>query len=264
MRGFGVLVLCVCLLATARAVAASVVGGPQQGLSRLSPGAPADPNKPPPTRPCPDPPCFEPSAGRTPAAFLNWVGDDVGSYWRKRLGAASLRWHAGREVVVRHGKTARSACGGEITASMGPFYCAKDTPPALFLPVDGLRGLVLRTPNWRHWKKKDFAFAYVVAHEWGHHLQNVLGILHKSHLKSIQIELQADCLAGVWSYSTWARDLLEPGDIPKAVRLARLAGDTPGTPKNDPTAHGTAAQRAGWFKRGYESGTAAKCVVPAP
>jgi predicted metalloprotease len=121
--------------------------------------------------------------------------------------------------------------------------------------------LVLRARTWSHWRKKDFALAYVVAHEWGHHLQNVLGILRKSKLKSIQIELQADCLAGVWSYSTWARGLLEPGDILKAIRLARLVGDAPGIPNNDPNAHGSPSQRVAWFKRGYRSGKSAKCVV---
>jgi predicted metalloprotease len=238
--------------------------GSQDPLNRFEPGAPADPNKPPPTRRCPDPPCFDPSTGRTPPAFLEWVGDDVGSFWRKRVVDVSYRWRSAGEIVVKHGRTAHSECGGLVKATFGPFYCAGDRPPKVFLPLDSLRKTILRAPTWRRWKKKDFAFAYVVAHEWGHHLQNVLGILRKSHLKSIQIELQADCLAGVWSYSTWARDLLEAGDIAEAVRLARLVGDAPGTPKNDPYAHGSAKQRAAWFKRGYQSGRAAKCVVPAP
>jgi predicted metalloprotease len=167
-------------------------------------------------------------------------------------------------VTVEHGKFAHSKCVGLVTGSTGPFYCARDRPTKVFLPADSIQALVLRSHSWRRWRKKDFAIAYLVAHEWGHHLQDVLGILRNSHLKSIQIELQADCLAGVWSHSTWARGLLQPGDIPEAIKLAHLAGDAPGTPKNDPQAHGSPQQRAAWFMRGYKSGKAARCIVPAP
>ena len=238
--------------------------GPQELLGLLSPAPPADPTKPPPTRRCPDPPCFDPSAGRTPPAFLRWVGSDVAAFWRKRVEDVPYRWQPAQEIIVQHGQAARSNCLGVVKASNGPFYCARDHPTKVFLPADAIRSFVLRTPTWGKWRKKDFALAYVVAHEWGHHLQDVLGILRNSHLKSIQIELQADCLAGVWSHSTWARGLLQPGDIPEAIRLARLAGDTPGTPKNDPSAHGSPSQRAAWFKRGYNSGKSARCIVPSP
>ena len=114
----------------------------------------------------------------------------------------------------------------------------------------------------------NFALAYVVAHEWAHHLQHVLlDVIDNDpaqELKSIQIELQADCLAGVWAYSTWARELLEPGDIEKAIKLAELLGDRPGTSANDPSAHGSAAPRVSWFNRGYLTGKGKNCIVPAP
>ena len=78
----------------------------------------------------------------------------------------------------------------------------------------------------------------------------------------MKIELQADCLAGVWAYSTWARSLLAAGDVKEAVELARLVGDAPGSPKNDRNAHGTSAERETWFNRGYDTGKASNCIVP--
>jgi predicted metalloprotease len=89
----------------------------------------------------------------------------------------------------------------------------------------------------------------------------VLGLLQDPELRSMKIELQADCLAGFWAHSVWARELLGPGDIKKAVALARLVGDAPGSPKNDRHAHGSATQREMWFKRGFESGKAETCIV---
>ena len=195
---------------------------------------------------------------------MQWVGNDVARFWKRRVEALPYRWTPAHEVVVPHGKAARSKCVGVVSSSYGPFYCTFDRPSKIYLPADSIQALVLRSQSWRHWRKKDFAFAYLVAHEWGHHLQDVLGILRHSHLKSIQIELQADCLAGVWSHSTWARGLLQPGDIPEAIKLAHLAGDAPGTPKNDPQAHGSPRQRAAWFKRGYTSGKPGLCIVPSP
>jgi predicted metalloprotease len=262
IRRAGLLMLLLVLLGTGGAGATG--SGPQSLLGQLNPGPPADPTKPPPSRPCPDPPCFDPSAGRTAPAFMHWVGNDVARFWRNRVRDVPYPWQPAREVIIKHGGSTRSNCVGLVTSSDGPFYCARDRPGKVFLPSDSIQALVLRSHSWRRWRKKDFAIAYIVAHEWGHHLQDVLGILRNSHLKSIQIELQADCLAGVWSHSTWARGLLEPGDIPEAIKLAPLAGDARGTPKNDPQAHGSPRQRAAWFMRGYRSGKAGQCIVPAP
>lgn len=228
-------------------------------LAQLSPAPPADPNNPPPTRPCPDPPCFDPAAGRTPTNFLNWVGRDVVAFWGRRV--KGLR--PGRQLVIGPGEERRSACyRGDVTSKTALSYCAKDKPPTVFLPLDTARSLILEQKTWLGWRRKgDFALAYVVAHEWAHHVQKVLGLLRDRELRSMKIELQADCLAGFWAHSMWARELLAPGDIKKAVRLARLVGDAPGSPKNDRHAHGTPTQRETWFKRGYESGDAGNCIV---
>jgi predicted metalloprotease len=233
-------------------------------LARMSDAPAADPNKPPPTRPCPDPPCFDPSSGRTPAAFLNWVGRDVTAFWRKRVEELPLpyRWVRGRQLVVAPRQKQRSKCYGAVTSTTPLSYCAKDAPPTVLLPLDKARTVVLRQKTWDGWRRKgDFALAYVVAHEWAHHLQKVLNLLQDRELRSMKIELQADCLAGVWSHSVWARNLLGPGDIKQALALARLVGDAPGSPKNDKNAHGSATEREMWFNRGYETGKASNCIV---
>lgn len=177
------------------------------------------------------------------------------------MAAAGKRWVSPRVVPIGGSGTARSTCVGEpITAhsGIGPFYCHADLRGAVYLPLGWLKQFIFPRTEFR---KQDFALAYVVAHEWGHHLQQVLGILNRSGLTSLQIELQADCLAGVWAFSAWSRQLLEPGDIGEAIRLARRVGDAPGTPANDPGAHGSPTQRAAWFNRGYNGGNPARCVV---
>jgi hypothetical protein len=108
----------------------------------------------------------------------------------------------------------------------------------------------------RDFRDRDFAFSFIVAHEWGHHVQKLLGL---NNVPSIRLELQADCLAGVWAYSAWARALLERGDIEEGIRLANSIGDRPGVRRNDPSAHGTRVQRVMWFMRGYNSGKAGTC-----
>ncbi len=234
---------------------------PEQTLSVLQSAAKATIAKPPPTRSCPpdDPNCFTPSAGRTLSGFLRWTSADVNQFWGKRMRAAGFRWVAARSTQIAAGNTARSKClAGPVAAAtpIGPFYCDADGPGAVYLPLSWLKQFLFPRSEFR---TRDFALAYIVAHEGGHHLQHVTGILANPKLTSLQIELQADCLAGVWAYSTWARQLLEPGDIEEAVRLARRIGDVPGTPSNDPSAHGSPRQRAAWFRRGYGTGDPDRC-----
>jgi predicted metalloprotease len=194
---------------------------------------------------------------------LNWVGRDVSDFWRKRVSAIpTQRWLRGRQLVVTAGQKHRSACYRKGVNSKTPLsYCANDKVPTVFLPLDYARAVVLRQKTWNRWRRKDFALAYVVAHEWGHHLQKVLNLLQDRELRAMKIELQADCLAGYWAYSVWARDLLDHDDIREAVALARLVGDAPGSPKNDPKAHGSASLREAWFNHGYANGDASRCIV---
>ena len=122
----------------------------------------------------------------------------------------------------------------------------------------------------------DFAQAYVVAHEYGHHIQTITGISgqveqasqenpEQRNALSVRVELQADCLAGVWAHSTFERGLLEQGDLEEGLTAAASVGDdriqaeTTGRISPETFTHGTAEQRAGWFKRGFDQGDASAC-----
>jgi predicted metalloprotease len=124
--------------------------------------------------------------------------------------------------------------------------------------------------------KGDFAEAYVIAHEIGHHVQNILGISDRVHEApgasvkganglSVRLELQADCLAGVWAHSTAQRNLLEAGDIDEGLGAAAAIGDdrlqrqSTGAVHPESWTHGSSAERTRWFRRGYEEGTVKGC-----
>jgi uncharacterized protein len=172
-------------------------------------------------------------------------------------------------LVLFKGST-QSACGG-ASAATGPFYC----PPErrVFLDTD-----FFVTMDHRLNAGGDFAAAYVVAHEVAHHVQNELGILDQvnrqraqvsateSNALSVRIELQADCLAGVWAQAADQRfDILERGDLMEAVNAARQIGDDTlqrnagQTVQPHTFTHGTSEQRMRWFRRGYESGDIGQC-----
>jgi predicted metalloprotease len=164
----------------------------------------------------------------------------------------------------------QSACGFAQTA-MGPFYCPEDHK--VYIDLSFFEDLKSRfkAPG-------DFAQAYVIAHEVGHHVQNQLGITQKvqsamqragrsdANRLSVRMELQADCLAGVWGYNAdKSRKLLEAGDLEEALRAASAIGDdrimkqTRGTVVPDSFTHGTSEQRVRWFRRGFETGDLNQC-----
>jgi hypothetical protein len=168
-------------------------------------------------------------------------------------------------VLVLYTGAVQSACGFAQSA-VGPFYCAGDQKVYLDLSFfDDLRS--------RHGAPGDFAQAYVIAHEIGHHVQHLLGIMERANeLRgnvgeeeaneiSVRLELQADFLAGVWAHhAQQARQVLEEGDIEEALNAASQIGDdrlqmeSQGYVVPDAFTHGTAAQRARWFLRGYRTG----------
>jgi hypothetical protein len=152
---------------------------------------------------------------------------------------------------------------------MGPFYCPLDQKVYVDL------GFYNELKN-RFGAPGDFAQAYVIAHEIGHHLQKLLGISDQirdvaqhspaqASPLSIRLELQADCLAGVWASSTNRRDILEKGDIEEGLGAAAAVGDdriqrqTTGHVSPETWTHGSSTQRVGWFKRGLESGDMRDC-----
>ena len=163
----------------------------------------------------------------------------------------------------------RSACGMGQSA-MGPFYCPPDQK--VYIDLAFYRDLKerFRAPG-------DFAQAYVIAHEVGHHVQNQLGIMSKLQAMqgrvskqefnqaSVRIELQADCLAGVWAHHAGNARLLDPGDLEEGLNAAAAIGDdrlqkqTQGTVVPESFTHGSSAQRVRWFKRGMDTGRMADC-----
>jgi predicted metalloprotease len=163
----------------------------------------------------------------------------------------------------------RSACGFASAAS-GPFYCPGDSK--LYIDLSFYDQL-----SQKFGASGDFAQAYVLAHEVGHHVQNLIGVLPRfnqmrqtmseseSNKMSIRVELQADCFAGIWSHFTAQKGLLEQGDIEEALNAANQIGDdtlqrkTQGYVVPESFNHGTSAQRKEWFARGAQSGRLADC-----
>jgi hypothetical protein len=183
------------------------------------------------------------------ANFVGFVLDDVQGTFRKQL-----RGYQTTKLVLFRGQVA-SACGS-ASAAVGPFYCPLDKKVYIDLTFyDQLRG--------RFGAPGDFAQAYVIAHEVGHHVQNINGLLGRGEVHQIETELQADCLAGAWAQDAERRQLVEVGDIDEALNAAAQIGDdtiqrkTQGRVQPETWTHGSAAQRSGAFKKGYRGGVAA-------
>jgi len=173
-------------------------------------------------------------------------------------------------VLVLFSGRVQSACGA-AQAAMGPFYCPGDHK--IYIDLSFYNDL-----KSRYKAPGDFAQAYVIAHEVGHHVQTLLGISREVHAArsrvsavegnrlSVKQELQADCFAGVWGHHADSqRQLLESGDLDEALTAAAAIGDdrlqrqAQGTVVPDSFTHGTSEQRTRWFKRGFESGDPGNC-----
>jgi len=217
----------------------------------------------------PAPPvAHRPPAGDREAQFVSVVLRSTEVVWSQLFQAAGRQYQDPKLVLYR-GRTP-TACGlGQ--AAMGPFYCPGDRKVYLDLDFFNTLSRQLGAPG-------QFAQAYVVAHEIGHHVQNLLGLTGKvdamrahqseaqANATSVRLELQADCLAGVWTYhSQQAKHWLEQGDIESAINAASKIGDdtlqraTQGTVVPDTFTHGTSAQRVAWFERGEQSGDVKQC-----
>jgi uncharacterized protein len=212
------------------------------------------------------PPANETPAEHREVQFVSFVLDDAQQTWAKILPEEGARWHDAKLVLFRDG--VQSGCGQAETA-MGPFYCPLDEKVYIDLGFyDELRD--------RFGAPGEFAQAYVLAHELGHHVQHLEGTdeqmrrLQRQHPDqanelSVKLELQADCYAGVWGHSTEQRQLLDPGDIQSGLQAAASVGDdrlqkmTTGHVSPESFTHGTSAQREAWFKRGFDSGDPTAC-----
>ncbi len=198
--------------------------------------------------------------------FVSFVLDDVQGFWANTFDSSGIDYSEAQLVLYRD--AVQSACG-VAPAAAGPFYCPLDQMVYLDLSFyDALRS--------RYGAPGDFAQAYVIAHELGHHVQNLLGTLGEvqraqqsqpggANELSVATELQADCFAGVWAASAEARGVMEPGDLEEGLRAASAVGDdtlakrTGRIPNQETFTHGSAAQRTKWFTAGFDSGDPNAC-----
>jgi predicted metalloprotease len=200
------------------------------------------------------------------------AGDENKQFTAAVLGSTEDVWS---EIFKRNGERyrepslvlfsgqVRTACGFS-SAATGPFYCPGDEK--LYLDTDFFRELKneFRSPG-------DFAQAYVIAHEVGHHVQNLLGVMNKvqragnTNALSVRLELQADCFAGIWAAAANRKGLVEAGDAEEAIRAAAAVGDdaiqrrTSGYVRPETFTHGSSAERVRWFRTGFETGDVGKC-----
>jgi predicted metalloprotease len=202
----------------------------------------------------------------TAVQFVSYVLDDNQKTWTSILAKENIDYPPPRLVLFRN--STESGCGYAQSA-MGPFYCPLDQKVYIDLAFyDELKN--------RFGATGDFAEAYVLAHEIGHHVQHLLGTdaqvrqaqqsnPGEGNQLSVRLELQADCFAGVWAKSTQQRNILEAGDVEEAMNAAAAVGDDriqqqSGQRVNvDAFTHGSAAQRSEWFGRGFQSGDPRAC-----
>jgi hypothetical protein len=202
------------------------------------------------------------------ADFVSVVLADTEDTWAELFAAAGARYEAPRLVLFTD--VVRSACG-MAQAAMGPFYCPLDQK--VYIDLGFYRDL-----RERFGAPGDFAQAYVIAHEVGHHVQTLRGISQKVHEArgqlsqedgnqlSVLLELQADCYAGLWAHHAHrARQILEQGDVEEGLAAAAAIGDdriqrqTQGYVVPEAFTHGSSRQRVEWFRRGLSSGSVAEC-----
>jgi predicted metalloprotease len=198
--------------------------------------------------------------------FVSFVLDDVQAVWTEVLAENGSRYRDAKLVLFRD--SVSSACGMAGSAS-GPFYCPGDEKVYIDL------GFYSELRD-RFGAAGDFAQAYVLAHEIGHHVQNITGVEQMVRRRqraspaeakelSVMMELQADCLAGIWGHSTGERGILERGDVDEGLNAAASIGDDrlqkmSGQHVNpDNFTHGSSAQRVEWFRRGLASGNPDDC-----
>jgi predicted metalloprotease len=199
--------------------------------------------------------------------------DEMGEFVAVVLGYTEDAWN---EIFAREGLEypepnlvlfsgiVQSACG-MAQAAVGPFYCPRDG--SVYIDLQFYHDL-----RQRFGAPGDFAQAYVIAHEVGHHVQNVSGNLERvlpgesgPGSAAVRVELQADCYAGVWGHHAQQRGVLEPGDMEEALTAAAAIGDdriqrrTQGQVVPESFTHGTSEQRARWFRRGFETGDPRQC-----
>ena len=198
--------------------------------------------------------------------LVSFVLDDVQKNWTVMLPEQTGRSYRHAKLVLFRGET-NSGCGDAQSAT-GPFYCPQDERVYVDLGFwDELTKL--------GGDSAEFAQAYVIAHELGHHVQNILGTERqvqsamrdpsKRSAASVALELQADCFAGIWAHSTQQRNIIHADDVNEALKAAAAVGDDHiqkmqrGSVSPESFTHGSSAERQGWFKRGLSTGQVSAC-----
>jgi predicted metalloprotease len=199
--------------------------------------------------------------------FSVYVFEDVQNTWQKTFAAAGMPYKRAK-LVLYSGAVDTGGCGG-ATSAVGPFYCPGDE--SVYLDLSFYRQMADQLGA-----SGDFAWAYVIAHEMGHHVQDESGTTAQvakagrdeqigAEGLSVRTELQADCYAGVWASTVYKQGDLDEGDIEEAFGAARSVGDdrlqkqATGTVRPDTFTHGTSRQRRAWFDRGYRSADPGAC-----
>ncbi|MEP6779583.1 MAG: neutral zinc metallopeptidase [Gemmatimonadaceae bacterium] len=198
--------------------------------------------------------------------FVKFLHNDTQETWRQIFASSGKPYRVAKLVLFRD--ATESACGF-AQAATGPFYCPGDEKVYIDL------GFYDELKN-RFGAPGDFAQAYVLAHEFGHHVQKLLGTEaemrraqqqhpDQQNALSVKMELQADCYAGVWAFSAQQRNHIEPGDVEQGLAAAASVGDdrlqrmARGRVNPESFTHGTSAQRVEWFKRGLSRGSTSDC-----
>ncbi len=195
-------------------------------------------------------------------ARITAVLGDTEQVWKKLFSEQNRTYRL--PTLVLFSEAVQSACGLS-SAAVGPFYCPGDYK--LYIDLNFFQEL-----DRRFGAPGDFAQAYVVAHEVGHHVQNLLGVFEQARARggdpnatSVRQELMADCFAGIWGHYAAARNLLDPGDVEEGLTAAAAIGDdqiqrkTQGRVTPESWTHGSSAERVRWFRQGLESGQLRSC-----
>lgn len=207
------------------------------------------------------------TSGTDQAKFIACVETNVQAFWGRELAQTGTTYHPAKLVLFTDATS--SGCG-EASASSGPFYCPPDQK--VYLDLGFFDDLHRRF----HAKGGDFAEAYIIAHEYGHHVQKLVGIEGRMreaqrarpserNALSVRLELQADCYAGVWGHSAYEKGKVAADEIAQALDAAASVGDdriqkqVRGRVTPETFTHGSAAERQRWFERGMSSGDPKQC-----
>jgi predicted metalloprotease len=215
---------------------------------------------------CASPSLPAPDTATAEQKFIAAVFTDAQEEWQSIFTKAGKQYRAARLVIFS--SAVRTGCGTE-SSEVGPFYCPADG--TVYLDLQFFKDM-----EQKYGVKGDFSQAFVVAHELGHHIQNLTGVSSQvaqlsqqypaqANALSVRTELQADCYAGVWAHSAYTRDLLDPGDLDEALTAAAAVGDdflqkqATGSVQPEQWTHGSSAQRQKWLQTGYDKGAPSAC-----